>query len=304
VTSLNIGWKPLVWSAAALLLLMSIPTPMNGLTVFLIMTPFVVLFTLLSPAAFAAHAVVIGLAAFLLLGPYGPLALTLSVFFIVPSIVIGFMYKKRMKARTVVLTAFGVILTQLLLELVLFSLQFRLDLSAEFSTMLQSSLRDLETAGMFPAGWAAQTADALGNAIVTMLPMLILLSSFLFAVITHGLSRLALRYSGVEVPGLPQAKTWRLPRSLVFYYLIGLVLSYIIPQDGNGFWTIVTANLVPILRFAFTVQAIGFFFFLADAKKWSKVIPVLIAVPIVLFPPFYLIGLLDVAFPLRRYFVK
>ena len=52
------------------------------------------------------------------------------------------------------------------------------------------------------------------------------------------------------------------------------------------------------------VQAIGFFFFLADVKRWNRAVPVLLSVPVLLFPPFYLIGLLDVAFPLRRYFAK
>jgi uncharacterized protein YybS (DUF2232 family) len=304
VAPLNIGWKSLVWSFMALVLLLSVPTPLNALTLFLLMTPFVVLFTLLKPLVFAGHAVAIGAGAFVLSGAYGPLALTLMIFFLVPSIVMGFLYKKRRKARSVVLAGFIVILAQLLLELVLFSLQFRIDLSAELASMLQDSLIQFETRGMFPTGWAADTATVVGNAIVTMLPMLLILSSFLFAIITHGLTRLALRRSGIEVPGLPQAKTWRLPRSLVWYYLIALIISYAVPQEGNGFWTVVSANLVPILRYAFTIQAIGFFFFLADAKKWSKVVPVLISVPLVLFPPFYLIGLLDVAFPLRRYFVK
>lgn len=304
VTPLNIGWKSLVWSFIALLLLLSIPTPLNALTLFLLMTPFVILFTTLKPAVFAGHAAVIAAAAFLLSGAYGPLALTLMIFFLVPSIVMGFLYKKRRKAWSIVLAGFLVILAQLLLELVLFSLQFRIDLSAELASLIQSSLNQFETSGMMPAGWAANTASDLGDAIVTMLPLLLLLSSFLFAIITHGLTRAAMSRAGVQLPALPQAKTWRLPRSLVWYYLIGLVISYAVPADGGGFWTVVSANLVPLLRFAFTVQAIGFFFFLADARKWSKVVPVLIAVPIVLFPPFYLIGLLDVAFPLRRYFVK
>jgi hypothetical protein len=68
--------------------------------------------------------------------------------------------------------------------------------------------------------------------------------------------------------------------------------------------TVVAANLEPLLRYAFVVQAIGFFYFLADVRRWSKAVPVLIAIPLILFPPFYLIGLLDTAFPLRRYFEK
>ncbi|WP_276356502.1 DUF2232 domain-containing protein [Cohnella caldifontis] len=302
---MNIGLKPLAWSAAALVLLLSVSTPLSAFTLFLIMTPLVVLFLTLKPAAFAVHAAVIGAAAFLLGGAYGPLSLTLMIFFLVPSIVMGVMYRKRSRARSVLLAGFLVILAQLLLELILFSLQFRIDLSAELASVIRASLSQLETPGTLPEGWAADTADSLGNAIVTMLPMLLLLSSFLLAVVTHALSRAAMARSGAPLPGLPQAKTWRLPRSLVWYYLAALLLSYIVPQDGNGFWTVVSSNLIPILRFAFVVQAIGFFFFLADAKRWPKAVPVLVSIPLILFSsPLYLIGLLDAAFPLRRYFAK
>jgi uncharacterized protein YybS (DUF2232 family) len=309
VTLLNNGWKSLAWSAAVLVLLLSVPTPLNAITIFLLMTPLVILFVRLRPLVFAAHAFGIALAAFLLLGGiFGPLAITLLVFFLVPSVVMGIMYKKRKKARSVILAAFVVILAQLLLELVLFSLQFRIDLSSELSAVLQNALMEYEKQGTLPAGQAADMAVLISDAISTLLPMLLIVTSFLFAIITHGLTRWLLRRSGIEIPGLPEAKTWRLPRNLVFYYLIAWVLSFVFPPGGHGYWAVVSSNLIPILQYCFIIQAIGFFFFLADHKKWPRAIPVIIAVILIVFPPgwfpFFLIGLLDVAFPLRRYFVK
>lgn len=304
VNGLDNRWRPLVWSLVSLLLLLSMLTPLKALTIFAVMAPLVILFTMLRPLAFAGYVLAIGAAAYLLGGPYGPLALTMLVFFLVPSIVMGYLYKKRKKAWYVLLGGFIVLLAQLLLELALLSLQLDLDLSKELAGMFQQSFLQFETSGMFEAGWAQETASALGDAIVTMLPLLLLFASFLFAVVTHGLTRWGLRRSGIEAPALPQAKTWRLPRSLVWYYLVALLISFAVPAEGNGLWTVISANLIPVLRYAFAVQAIGFFFFLADAKRWHRAVPVLLAVPVVLFPPFYLIGLLDVAFPLRRYFAK
>lgn len=304
VTRLDNRWRPLVWSLVSLVLLMSMLTPLKAVTIFALMAPLAILFTMLRPLAFAGYIVAIGAAAYVLSGAYGLMALIMLLFFLIPSVVMGYMYKKRKKAWQVLLGGFIVLLAQLLLELVVFSLQLGLDLSKELAEMFRVSLEQFESSGMFEAGWAAETASALGDAIVTMLPMLLLLGAFLFAIITHGLARWGLRRSGIEVPGLAQAKTWRLPRSLVWYYLIAYVISFAVPEGGDGFWTVIIANLVPVLRFAFVVQAIGFFFFLADAKRWHKAVPVLLAVPVVLFPPFYLIGLLDVAFPLRRYFAK
>ncbi len=301
---MNNGWKSLVWSAAALMLLLTLSTPLNVVTTFLIMTPFVVLYTMLKPKIFAAHIAAIGLIAYLLSGAYGPIVLTLAFFFLVPSLAMGHLYKKGSTARTAILVGFIVVLVQLLLELVLFSVQFDIDLSAELAALLTENLKQLENGELFPAGWAAETARAFSESIVNVLPMLLLLSAFLFTIVTHGLSRLALRTVDIQAPALPQAKTWRVPRSLVFYYLIAIIASLFISAEEGGYWSVVVSNLVPILRFVFTVQAVGFFFFLADAKKWPRAVPILIAIPVLMFSPFYLIGLIDVAFPLRKYFVK
>lgn len=301
---LNIGWKSLAWSAAAVLLLLTFSTPLNVVTTFLIMTPFIVLYTMLKPKLFIAHVIPIGIITYFVSGSYGPVLLTLAFFFLVPSLAMGHLYKRGSTARKAILVGFIVLLAQLLLVLVLFSTQFDIDLAGQLTSLLTDNLNQLNSGEIFSEGWAADTAKAYGDAIMNIFPMLLLLSAFLFTIVAHGLSRLALRTVGIQAPALPEAKTWSVPKSLVLYYLIAMVASFFLTEESNGYWSVVISNLVPILQIAFTIQAIGFFFFLADAKKWPKVVPVLIAIPVVLFPPCYLIGLLDVAFPLRRYFVK
>jgi len=309
---LNDRWKPVIWGVAALVLLLSLLTPLRALTIFFIMVPLVVLYTLQQPLVFAGSVMAIGLAVFILSGNYGLVTLIMFIFFLIPSIVMGQLYKQRKKALTVLLAGFGVLLAQLLLQLVLLSLQLKLDLARELTAMFQDSLAQFESQGLFEAGWAQETASALGSAIVTLLPMLLLLIAFLFAIITHGLARRGLRLSGVEVPGLPQAKTWRLPKSLVWYYLLALIVSMIVPMNDTDFISVIAANLLPVLQFAFMVQAVGFFFFLADLKRWSKAAPVLIAIGLFLLSSvipifsyaFIMIGLLDVAFPLRQHLTK
>lgn len=301
---MRIGLKPLGWSLAALLLLLSILTPLSAVTVFLLITPFVILYTTLKPVEFAVYAAVIGAAVLFLGGPGAPLLIMLMVFYMIPAVVMGHFYKRRSPVRTVLVAGFGVMLAQLLIELVVFAAVFKVDIAAEIAYAVQPSLAVLEASGSLEPGWAQQTATDLGKAMVKMLPMLLIAISFLFVIITHGVSRFLLRKSGIEVPGLPEAKSWQIPRSLIWYYLIALILSLVIPLEGSGFWGIAVGNLVPILQYVFIIQAIGFFFYLADARKWSKAVPVIISVPLVLFPQLYLIGLLDAAFPLRRYLTK
>ncbi|MCC3376806.1 DUF2232 domain-containing protein [Cohnella sp. REN36] len=297
------GWKSLAWSAAALVLLLSIATSLSGITLFLLMTPLVVLYTMLKPVSFAVHIVAIAAVAYLMLGSAGAIALTFGFFFLVPSIVMGHLYKRRAKAKTVVMVGFLVLLAQLLTELALFSAQYNIDFSAQLATFIEDWMKQMQANDLIAGDWAT-AATSIGDAIVRMLPTLLLLTSFLIAIVTHALSRRALAMSGIVAPALPEMKTWMLPRSLVFYYLIAVILSYAVPASSTGFWSAVASNAMPILQFAFTVQAMAFFFYLAGAKQWPKIIPIVLMIPVLLFPPFYLIGLLDVAFPLRKYFAK
>jgi len=115
-----------------------------------------------------------------------------------------------------------------------------------------------------------------------------------------------LRTVGFDAPSLPQAKTWRVPKSLIVYFIIALIVSFGLSEESGGYWWIAIRNLVPILEFVFLVQAIGFAFFLADAMKTPKILPVLACIPLLLIFPqlFMIVGLLDAAFPLRKYIVK
>ncbi|WP_229263980.1 DUF2232 domain-containing protein [Cohnella cholangitidis] len=298
------SWKSLAWSAAAVLLLLTLATPLNFITLFLVMTPFVVLYTLLQPKSFILHLIPIALAAFLLSGGMGPIVVTLAFFFLVPSVAMGHLYRKGKTARLAVTAGFVIVLAQLLLELVLFSVMFDIDLQAELTSMLTENFKQFEAAQIVNQGWAVETARAYGDAIIQMMPMLLLISALFITIVTHGLSRLALRTVNIQAPALPQAKTWKVPRSLVFYYLIAFIALLVMPEESSGYWSIVISNLFPILQIVFVVQAIGFFFFVADAKKWPKVVPLLLCIPLLLFPPLHIIGLIDAALPLRKYFVK
>lgn len=299
---MKIGWKSVAWSAVALVLLLSIPTNLVVVTLFLLMVPMVVLYTLLKPIPFLLHLLGIGIATAVLLGGYALVPLTLGFFFLIPSAVMGHMYKKHVPARTVVTTAILILLAQLLIELMIVSAQYDMDLSSEISSRMEEMLAQLQTSTLLPSDWAATTAASLGDAFVAALPYLLMLSSYLIAIVTHYLSRRALALSGIVTPAMSPMRTWMLPRSLVFLYLIAQLLS--LSTGSHGFWGMAITNSLPLLEFAFKIQAIAFFFFLADTKKWPRIAPIAIAVVVFLINPLFLIGVIDAALPLRRYFAK
>ncbi len=331
---MKISWKSLAWSAAAAMLLLTLATPLGFFTVFLIMTPFVVLYTMLDLKSFVLHLVPIGAAVFLLSGELEPWVITLALLLLVPAVAMGHLYKRARSAKAAVTAAFVLILGQLLLELVLLTVMFDIDIKAQLTSMITTYFQQLEPAGLIESGWVAESATEFSNLIRSMiaanlgmghlsetgwaaeaaaassslimsaLPMLLFFVTFLLAVIAHALSRLALRSASFDAPALPQAKTWKLPKSLVLYFAIAIIAVSAMSEESSGYWWIASINLIPILEFAFVAQTIGFVFFLSDLKKWPRAISLLLCVPVLLIPHAFIIGLLDTAFPIRKYFEK
>lgn len=301
---LKTGWKPLLLAAAVWLALLGVASPWHALAVPLVLPPITALSALLPPAAFAVLLALAFAAAFFLLGANGPFALAVGALFLGPAIVMGRLYRRGSEAGTVVRTGFLAVLAMLLLAMALLAGVFRVDLAAEIRTVMEQSLNRAAAAnaGLLPEDWAEETARMLAGSVVTLLPTLLLMAAFLLTVVNQFVSRRILNWAGMAVPGLPPLKTWRLPGYFVFLYLLALMASFL--STGDGFWGGAVANLVPMLRLAFTVQAVGFLFFLADVKRWPRAVPVLVSAPFMLLPPFYLVGLMDVAFPLRKYFAK
>jgi len=167
---LKTGWKSLAWSAASVVLLLSLVTPLNILTFFVTMVPFIVLFTSLNLKTFLLHAIPIGAIAFLLAGELGPLVLTAAFILLVPSLAMGYMYKRGSTARATVTAGFFIILAQILLVLLLFSLLYNIDIKAEIAALVADNLKQFEASNLFKPGWVATSANAFSDLFMSLLP--------------------------------------------------------------------------------------------------------------------------------------
>jgi uncharacterized protein YybS (DUF2232 family) len=171
--------------------------------------------------------------------------------------------------------------------------------------LFRNMVTELSAQNLMPPEWTDNTTESFVRLMTQFVTLAFIVFSFVNAVVGHWLSRQALRiFFNQEVPGMPRAKDWMMPKSLVFYYLAALILQLIFTGDHNSFMNVVLINMVPLLSLVFAIQAVGFFFFLADQKGWHKVVPLILAVPVILFPPLSLIGVLDVAFPIRKSFKR
>jgi uncharacterized protein YybS (DUF2232 family) len=275
------------------------------ITGFLLIVPGIVLFNILSTKGFLIHIIPVWLIAFLI----HPIYLMLAVYFIIPAILMGRCYKKRASAIRTLVVGTATILTEMLLLLFIGTLLFQFDLSGYVQDIVNLTMKPLqemvdESSLSTSMMWTTKDMELLMDMTVQRIPFALILSSFIMAVIAHVIARPTLASMGYTTMKLKPAREWRLPKSLVWYYLLGVVIEMIALNSDSGYLTMISANLIPILNIFFGVQAAGFFFFLAHHRKWHTIVPFLIAIPMLIFPPMAIIGIIDIAFPLRQLMTK
>ncbi len=265
------------------------------------MVPYVVLYSTLSKGAFALHVIPVWAIAAVVVSPS---LLIIAMFFLVPAIVMGHLYRKETPAAKVIRVVGVVILAQLMLELLVFELVLDLSLLDAMSTTIRETFESVMAQNALATEWTSEHTDNLINIIINMIPLTFIVLAYMYAVVSHYISRRLVIRSGLNVPAYPKARDWKLPRVLVIYYLIAYVLDLFMLSTSESFLAVALMNLVPLLSYVFAIQAIGFFFYIAHHRDWNRAVPVLIAIPVLLIPFLSLIGVLDTAFPIRKAFIK
>lgn len=296
---MKLRWTSIAWSIVYLLLLLSLNSPLIVITSIFMLLPGVVLFQMLSTRAFIIHIVpVLIIVAWLA----GPAYLLLSLFFLLPSIVMGLQYKRRVPAFRVIAAGAAAVLIEFLLLLLFTTIFFNFDLTSMIEDTLNLTMSSMDgVSGQTLAGslgWSADTIQQLSQLTVRSLPFTLTVCALIMAAVAHGIARPTLASMGQVVPKLAPLRTWKLPRSLIWYYLAALLLRIIL-GDGSGYIGTILLNIIPMLGFCFMIQTAGFFFFLAYHRKWNPVIPIIFIVIMLFFQPLRIIGILDILFPLR-----
>lgn len=297
------GKKPILWSLVALAgtLLLVVPG-LNMAALLLMLVPYSVLYTLLNRRSFIIHALAVFIIGSLIIDPVA--FVSLSLLAIIPSIALGQYYKKGTPSTKIIPKMIGLVIVVLMVGLFFLESVLGLSIISDMSKNMTLMLNDVSTQGFGVIEWSRDMTDSFVRLMINMIPLVFFVIALLLVVCSHTVARRLVAAEGFKVAPYPKAKEWRLPRSLVFIYFIAYLLELTIdPMDGS-FMTLAIMNLVPALSLVFAIQAVGFFFFIADNRGWSKVVPFLIAFPVLLLPPASIIGILDVAFPLRKVFSK
>lgn len=143
--------------------------------------------------------------------------------------------------------------------------------------------------------------------ISSIIPTILITSSLLAALANHALFRRIAQRMGMQIQALPALHNLRLPRSVLYYYLIVLFLFMIKGIQDYTFVYMIVQNAMFLMPLLFGVQALSFIAYWIHRRNRSKGILIL-AVILFLIPPFsyilLLIGVLDVGFNLRNRFFQ
>ncbi|MGD7061650.1 YybS family protein [Bacillus altitudinis] len=135
------------------------------------------------------------------------------------------------------------------------------------------------------------------------LPVALLIFVTLMSFVNHWFVRPLIKRFVPDMPALKKFKDMRLPKSMVWYYLLTLLLMLIQPEKGS-FLSLVQTSAFQILFILVLIQGFSFIFYYCHEKNISKVVPIFAVVLTILYPPIgvivRIIGIADIGFDLRE----
>ncbi|WP_342495134.1 YybS family protein [Bacillus sp. FSL K6-0046] len=165
------------------------------------------------------------------------------------------------------------------------------------STLKQSGATDQEIAKQLKQFREMQ------DTALNSLPVALLIFVTLMSFVNHWFVRPLIKRFVPDMPALKKFKDMRLPKSMVWYYLLTLLLMLIQPEKGS-FLSLVQTSAFQILFILVLIQGFSFIFYYCHEKNISKVVPIFAVVLTILFPPIgvivRIIGIADIGFDLRE----
>lgn len=249
-----------------------------------------------SKAIFVA---LIGITLTLFLG--GILLFALSAVLGVAGLVIGDgLRTKKSKVYLLISTSISLLFTTSLFYIISIQL-FEMDvISRAFQLMREVNVKSLELSNSAPV--TIKQIDEFYKYLNTIVPAAITITLTLGALILLMINLPILKRLGLAVPRFSKFKHLRLPKAVLWYYLIVLIVTlFVEPAEGTTLYIIVL-NFSVVLWLLLTLQGVSFLFFLIEEKKLPKVLK---GVTAILAYPLYsiilLIGVLDLGFNMREF---
>lgn len=242
-------------------------------------------------------------------------ALVLSIFFTLPAVpltwtfasvglVVGELYRRKGSAFHVLLGGTLTYIVNFLLLYILTIVFTGINPIADSLNAMKEMVNGFLTTPGLPEGSEEQMEALLTQLdfVNYLVPSMLIIGAILFAFVTQLLAGFILKRLGYEVNKWKPFHEWSLPKSLIFYYLIVLILVIVGLEEGTTLFLLVT-NLHLILEYAMVLQGFTVIFAFSKMKRWNTAVPVLITVGsfLLMFPLqlVKLLGIFDLGMNLR-----
>ena len=138
----------------------------------------------------------------------------------------------------------------------------------------------------------------------TIAPTLLVGSAFITVILLMVVNFPIMKRLGYDVPRFQPFRSLKFPKSILWYYLIALVLSLAVNPDVGSYWYMVLINAAYILQTLLVIQGLAFIFYFCHCKKWPKAIPIILVFLTFLLPLLLsivrMLGIIDIGFNLRQ----
>ncbi|WP_281863245.1 YybS family protein [Planomicrobium okeanokoites] len=153
-----------------------------------------------------------------------------------------------------------------------------------------------------------QYNESVGNMLTTFettLPALIILSVFVIVWFHLLINLPILKRLGTAIPKFPPFADMKLPKSVLWYYLIVLLISLLSEFEPGTIAFLAFANAMVLLQMLLFLQGIAFYHFYIQQEgwpNWVKVIVTVFAFPLQAFT--IIVGIVDLGFDIRGWVKK
>ncbi|MEK4427577.1 YybS family protein [Solibacillus sp. FSL K6-1523] len=235
----------------------------------------------------------------------GLIILPASLIFAAAGMAIGdAIYNKRSKVFMFISTSIVLLITfaiQYLISLRLFEFDFINDSLVLMRKSYEESL-DLVEKMTGQAPISKETLAEMFSVVEMTIPASITLAVFVFAFIFISINLPIVKRFKVDVPKFSSFSHLRLPRAVLWYYLITLTINlFVQPELGTSLY-VVMINVSLILWVLLTLQGISVIHFTIDTfglPRMLKVLSTIVAIPLYSFV--ILLGIIDLGFNIREY---
>jgi uncharacterized protein YybS (DUF2232 family) len=172
--------------------------------------------------------------------------------------------------------------------------------------MMEETKRSAERTATLMEGLGTSTenyteaVNGLMAAFETLLPAILVLTVFMTVWILLSLQLPVLKRLGTDVPKFPPFRDMKLPKSVLWYYLIVLLASMLTDLQPGTMPYMIFLNASVLLQFLLFLQGVSFYHFYVQQEGWPKWVTVLVtvlALPLQSFTS--IVGIIDLGFDIR-----